>query len=197
MSHHLSTKEEIGLSSIADTYKVLIAGDEASGYSICAKLVDKDLPDPRSLAMQSLSKDWPPDEWTKFYSVSLSGKISTVELDLELHGPWVWELYNVMEPQDYFRRFDAAVVCANPKRADSLANVSTFVDSMRHHLDRRIPMFLVVDLSLKPSKNEIELVRQMGVELDMAFEQVSVSDGKNIESLFKTLANELNILSSS
>lgn len=176
---------------------MLIAGDEASGYSICAKLVDKDLPDPRSLAVQSLSKDWPPDEWTKFYSVSLSGRISTVELDLELHGPWVWELYNVMEPQDYFRRFDAAVVCANPKRADSLANVSTFVDSMRHHLNRKIPMFLVVDLSLKPSKDEIEIVRQMGVDLDMAFEQVSISDGKNIEGLFKTLANELNILSSS
>jgi hypothetical protein len=175
---------------------VLIAGDEASGYSICAKLVDKDLADPRNLALQSLSKDWPLDEWTKFYSVSLSGRISTVELDLELHGPWVWELYNVMEPEDYFKRFDAAVICANPKRPGSLADASTFVESMNRHIGRRIPMFLVVDLSLNPSKDEIELVREMAVQLDMAFEKVRVSDGDNIENLFKTLANELNILSS-
>ncbi|MFW9921100.1 MAG: hypothetical protein ACFFED_15975, partial [Candidatus Thorarchaeota archaeon] len=104
------------MSSVADTYKVLVAGDEETGYSLCLRLTDKDIVDPRVQAVESLSRDWPKDEWTKFYTVSLEGKISTVKLDLELHGPWVWELYNVMDPKDYFRRFDGAIICGNPKR---------------------------------------------------------------------------------
>lgn len=176
------------MSSIADTYKVLIAGDEATGFSLCVRLTDKDAADPRKQASESLSKDWPKDEWTKFYTISLEDKISTVELDLELHGPWVWELYNVMDPTDYFRRFDGAIICGDAHRPDSLGVVSSLIESIDNNIERKIPIVIVVDSTGDLSAKQIAPFQEVANNLDIAFTTVNVQDGSNIEELFKNLA---------
>ena len=74
------------MSSRPDTYRILVAGNEELGFSYCAKLLDRTLTDPRSVARESLGEIWPKDEWTKHTTVSKDGDITTLELNLELHG---------------------------------------------------------------------------------------------------------------
>ncbi|MFW9979990.1 MAG: hypothetical protein ACFFEJ_18050 [Candidatus Thorarchaeota archaeon] len=176
------------MSSVADTYKVLVAGDEETGYSLCLRLTDKDIVDPRVQAVESLSRDWPKDEWTKFYTVSLEGKISTVKLDLELHGPWVWELYNVMDPKDYFRRFDGAIICGNPKRPDSLGVISSLIESIESNIAAKIPIIIIVDSTNELKEKEIAPFEEVANSLNIAFVAVNIQNGKNIEDVFKNLA---------
>jgi len=179
------------MSSIRDKYKVLIAGDEETGFSICLRLTDKQIAEPRAQALESLTREWPKDEWTKFYTVSEDGVISTVELDLELHGPWVWELYNVMDPSDYFRRFDGAVICGNPKRPDSLGVISSLIESIESNIVTKIPIIIVVDSSTGLKSREIAPFEEIAKALDTAFTTVNVHDGSNIEMVFKNLARSI------
>ncbi|MFW9908030.1 MAG: hypothetical protein ACFFEF_05605 [Candidatus Thorarchaeota archaeon] len=176
------------MSSIRDTYKIIVAGDEESGYSFCTRLMDRQLPDPRKVALESLSKDWPKDEWVKFITLSSKGTVFTMELDLELHGPWIWELYNVMDPRDYFRRFAAAVICANPKRPESLIHIPSFIESMDTHIGKRIPMVLIIDSSQHISKNELKPVEEIALQMEIPFRKVSIETGDNLDNVLKELA---------
>ena len=63
------------MSSEFDTYKILIAGDQELGFSLCAKFIDRKLVDPRMLALESLAHEWPEDEWRKIVSVSFASNI--------------------------------------------------------------------------------------------------------------------------
>ncbi|MHA1908191.1 MAG: hypothetical protein ACW98Y_12910 [Candidatus Thorarchaeota archaeon] len=176
------------MSSIHDTYKVLVAGDEESGYTLCTRLIDKELPDPRTLAVESLSKDWPDDEWIKFVTLSSGGTMTTMELDLELHGPWIWELYNVMEPRDYFRRFAAAIITADPKKPDAMTHIPTLIESIDTHIGHRIPMIVLLDTSPKISRARIKSVRDMAKQLEIPFVKTEVETGVDLDDIIKDLA---------
>ncbi len=188
----LALKEEQIVSSISDAYKVLVAGDEEYGFAICTRLVDRELTDPRTLAVEALSKDWPDDEWTKFITLSSVGSMTTIELDLELHGPWVWELYNVMDPRDYFRRFAGAVIVANPRRPDAMAHIPTLVESIDNHIGHRIPMMMMVDTSPGLSGQEIISVEELANQLDILFAPTDISAESNLDEVFKELAFRIN-----
>lgn len=176
------------MSSIQDTYKVLVAGDEESGYILCNRIIDRELTDPRKIAIESLTKDWPEDEWTKFVSVSSHGKITTIELDLELHGPWVWELYNVMEPRDYFRRFEAAIITVDPNKPDAMTHIPTLIESIDTHIGQRIPMIILLDTSPGISRAREKAVRDMAKQLEIPFVKTDVSSGIDLDAIVKDLA---------
>ncbi|MHA2025777.1 MAG: hypothetical protein ACW98U_07730 [Candidatus Thorarchaeota archaeon] len=122
------------MSSRPEVHRILVAGDEELGFSLCAKLLDRNLTDPRTLARESLESEWPEDEWIKLVSVIDEGVVTTYELDLELHGPWVWELYSTLEPRDYFRRFSGVVLCADPFRETLPSELSNLMSSVELHV---------------------------------------------------------------
>jgi hypothetical protein len=180
------------VSSRPDTYRVLVAGDEEVGFSYCEKLLDKKLVDPREIAKKSLEKPWPKDEWVRHITVSKAGKITTLELDLELHGPWVWELYGTLEPRDYFRRFTGIVFCANPERENLPSEISNFLDSVSIHIGHPVPTIMIVDRSQKLVKGQTDALRAIAESLNIPIFFINLSTGENIEDSFRMLTNEIN-----
>ncbi|TFF96930.1 hypothetical protein EU546_00190 [Candidatus Thorarchaeota archaeon] len=185
------------LTSRLETYRIVVAGDEELGYSLCAKLLNRDLADPRSLAKESLSEPWPEDEWTKLVTFSQEGKFTTVELDLELHGPWVWELYETLQPKDYFSRFSGVVLCANPDREHLPAELSNLMDSVNLHVGRQLPTIMIVDRSRRLVKGQIANLRSVAESLEVPIFFVRLSTGENIVEAFKHLASEVYALDES
>jgi hypothetical protein len=179
------------VSSRPDTYRILVAGDEEVGFSYCEKLMDKKLADPREIAKKSLEKPWPKDEWTRHITVSREGRITTLELDLELHGPWVWELYSTLEPRDYFRRFTGIVFCADPERENLPSEISNFLDSVGIHIGHQLPTIMIVDRSKKLVKGQTDALREIAENLSIPISFVNLNTGENIEDSFRSLANEI------
>ncbi|MBA7584457.1 hypothetical protein ES708_26412 [subsurface metagenome] len=179
------------MSSRHDTYRILVAGDEELGFSFCVKLLDRTLADPRELAKKSLEKPWPEDEWTKHTTVSKDGDITTLELDLELHGPWVWELYNALEPKDYFRRFAGVILCADPTREHLPSQLSNLIDSVNIHVGHPIPAIIIVDRSRKLVKGQTDALRKIAEGLGIPIFFIRLNTGENIEKAFKSLADEI------
>ena len=179
------------MSSRPDTYRILVAGDEELGFSFCAKLLDRTLTDPRELAKKSLEKPWPEDEWTKHTTVSKDGDITTLELDLELHGAWVWELYNALEPKDYFRRFAGVILCANPTREHLPAELSNLIDSVNIHVGHPLPTIIIVDKSRKLVKGQTDALRQIAENLGHPLFFIRLNTGENMEKAIKSLADEI------
>lgn len=179
------------MSSRPDTYRILVAGDEELGFSYCAKLLDRTLTDPRGIAKKSLHEMWPKDEWTKHTTVSKGGAITTLEIDLELHGAWVWEIYNTLEPKDYFKRFSGMILCADPTREHLHAELSNFIDSVNIHIGYPIPTIIVVDRSKKLPKGQTDALRQMAEGLIIPIFFINLNTGEKIETAFKSIANEI------
>ncbi len=174
------------MSSIQDTYKVLVAGDVDSGFRLCRQLIDHEITNPKDYAVESLG--WTDDEWVKFVTISSEGSITTMELDLELHGPWVWELYSVMEPRDYFRRFEAAIITADPKKPDAMIHIPNLIDSVDTHIGHRIPMIILLDTSQEYSRARINSVRDMAMQLEIPFIKTDVHSGADLDAVIKDLA---------
>lgn len=191
LRHIIQGWEVTTLSSRPDVYRILVAGDEELGFSICAKLLDRNLTDPRTLAKESLEEPWPEDEWTKLISVSLDGIVTTFELDLELHGPWVWELYSTLEPRDYFRRFSGVVLCADPFRETLPSELSNLMNSIDIHVGHRLPVIMVVDRSKKLLKGQTAALREIAETLSVPIMFIRLNTGENIEKAFKNLTEEI------
>ena len=191
LRHIVQDWEDIDLSSRPEVHRILIAGDEELGYSLCAKLLDRNLTDPRTLAKESLEEPWPLDEWTKLMSISKEGIVTTYELDLELHGPWVWELYNTLEPRDYFRRFSGVVLCADPLRETLPSELSNLVSSVEIHVGHRLPTIMIVDKSKKLLKGQTASLREIAETLSVPIEFIRLNTGENIEKAFKRLTEEI------
>lgn len=147
--------------------------------------------DPRTLAKESLEEPWPEDEWTKLISVSQDGVITTFELNLELHGPWVWELYNTLEPRDYFRRFSGVVLCADPFRETLPSELSNLMNSVDIHVGHRLPVIMVVDRSKKLLKGQTAALREIAEKLSVPIMFIRLNTGENIEKAFKNLTEEI------
>ena len=179
------------MSSRPDTYRILVAGDEELGFSFCAKLLDRTLIDPRSIAKESLKEIWPKDEWVKHATVSKDGNITTLELDLELHGAWVWEIYSTLEPKDYFRRFAGVIMCADPTREHLPSELSNFIDSVNIHAGLPLPTIIVVDRSKKLVKGQTDALRQIAENLELPIFFIRLNTGENIEKAIKSLADEI------
>lgn len=172
-------------------YRILIAGDEELGYCLCAKSLDRDLVDPRKIAKESLEEEWPKDEWTKHVTVSHEGLIATLELNLELHGPWVWELYETLEPRDYFRRFAGVVLCADPTRETLPSELSNLMETVNLYVGHPLPTIMVVDRSQKMVKGQIASLREIAETLSVPIFFIRLNTGENIEKAFKSLASEI------
>jgi hypothetical protein len=179
------------VSSRPDTYRVLVAGDEELGFSFCEKLLDKKLVDPREVAKKSLERPWPKDEWIKHSTVMKGGMITTLELDLELHGAWVWELYNALEPRDYFRRFSGLVLCADATRVNLPTELSNFMDSVNIHVGKQLPTIMIVDRSKKLEKGQTSALRDIAETLSVPIFFINLNTGENIDLAFKKLADEI------
>jgi hypothetical protein len=143
------------------------------------------------MAKESLEEAWPEDEWTKLISVSQDGVVTTLELDLELHGPWVWELYNTLEPRDYFRRFSGVVLCADPFRETLPSELSNLMNSVDIHVGHRLPVIMVVDRSKKLLKGQTAALREIAETLSVPIMFVRLNTGENIEKAFKNLTEEI------
>ena len=179
------------MSSRPDTYRILVAGDEELGFSFCEKLLNKKLADPRELAKKSLERPWPKDEWVKHTTIMKDGVIFTLELDLELHGAWVWELYNALQPRDYFRRLTGIVLCADPARANLPSELSNFLDSVNIHVGHPLPTIMIVDRSSRLMKGQTEALREIAKTLSVPVFFIKLSTGENIDESFKSLAMEI------
>ncbi len=177
------------MSSRPDTYRILVAGDEELGFSFCARLLNRNLSDPRTIAQQSLEKPWPEDEWTKHATISKNGRITTFEFDLELHGPWCWELYNALEPRDYFRRFAGIIYCADPGRENLPSELSNFIESVGIHVGKKLPSIMIVDRSRKWQKGQMDALRELAEKLEMSVYFIRLDTSENIQEAFKDLAN--------
>ena len=154
-------------------------------------MLDRSLTNPRTLARESLEEPWPEDEWTKLISISKDGDITTFELDLELHGPWVWELYNTLEPRDYFRRFSGVVLCADPFRETLPSELSNLMNSVEIHVGHRLPTIMVVDRSKKLIKGQTAALREIAETLSVPIVFIRLNTGENIEKAFKSLTEEI------
>lgn len=179
------------LSSRPEVHRILVAGDEELGFSLCAKLLDRNLTDPRTLARESLESEWPKDEWIKLVSVLDEGVVTTYELDLELHGPWVWQLYDTLEPRDYFRRFSGIVLCADPFRETLPSELSNLMNSVEIHVGHRLPTIMIVDRSKKLLKGQTGALREMAETLGVPIIFIRLNTGENIEKAFKSLTEEI------
>ncbi|MHA3962834.1 MAG: hypothetical protein AM325_004765 [Candidatus Thorarchaeota archaeon SMTZ1-45] len=179
------------MSSRPDVYRILIAGDEELGFSLCAKALDRNLNDPRTVARESLEETWPEDEWTKLVTISKDGIITTYELDLELHGPWVWELYSTLEPRDYFRRFSGVILCANPFRETLPSELSNFMNSVKLHVGHPLPTIMIVDRSTKLLKGQTNALRGIAETLAVSIIFIRLNTGENIEKAFKSLTEQI------
>jgi hypothetical protein len=184
-------EEATALSSRQEVYRILIAGDEELGYSFCAKSLDRNLTDPRTLAKESLAEEWPKDEWIKHMTVSHEGLIATLELDLELHGPWVWELYETLEPRDYFRRFAGVILCADPKRETLPSELSNLMETVNLHVGHSLPTIMVVDRSQKLIKGQTASLREIAETLSVPIFFIRLNTGDNIEKAIKHLATQI------
>jgi hypothetical protein len=184
------------VSSRPQTYRIIVGGNEELGFGFCAKLLDRSLPDPKTAAKESLEDPWPEDEWTKLVTISVDEKITTLEIDMELHGPWVWELYSTLEPRDYFRRFDGVIYCADPSRSHLPAEISNFMESVSIHTGKQLPAMIIVDRSRRWEKGQVDALREMAESLDLPIEFIRLNTGENIESSFKALAKRVHARSS-
>jgi hypothetical protein len=179
------------LTSRPETYRIVVAGDEELGFGLCAKLLDKTIRDPRGIARESLMEPWPEDEWTKLLTISIQDRITTVELDLELHGPWVWELYETLDPKDYFSRFSGVVLCADPRREHLPAELANLMESVALHVGRQLPTIMVVDRSQKFVKGQTDALRSVAEALSVPIFFVRLSTGENVDEAFKSLAADV------
>jgi hypothetical protein len=179
------------VSSRQEVYRILIAGDEELGFSFCAKLLDRNLTDPRTVAKESLETEWPKDEWTKHITVSHYGLIATLELDLELHGPWVWELYETLEPRDYFRRFAGVVLCANPAHETLPSELSNLMEIINMHVGQPLPTVIVVDRSQKLVKGQTEALRKIAETLNVPIFLIRLSTGENMDKAIRDVATRI------
>jgi hypothetical protein len=179
------------MSSRREVYRILIAGDEELGFSFCAKSLDRDLTDPRTLAKESLETEWPKDEWIKHTTVSHEGLIATLELDLELHGPWVWELYETLEPRDYFRRFAGVILCADPTRETLPSELSNLIETVNLHVGKPLPTIMVVDKSKKLIKGQTAALREIAETLSVPIFFIRLNTGENIEKAIKHVATQI------
>ncbi|MFW9813255.1 MAG: hypothetical protein ACFFF9_12415 [Candidatus Thorarchaeota archaeon] len=153
--------------------------------------MDRDLTDPRTLAKESLEDEWPKDEWIKLESVMDEGIVTTYELDLELHGPWVWELYSTLEPRDYFRRFSGVVLCADPFRETLPSELSNLMRTIEIHVGHPLPTIMIVDKSKKLVKGQTAALREIAETLAVSIMFINLNTGKNIEKVFKSLTEEI------
>ena len=179
------------MSSRPEVYRILIAGDEELGYCFCAKALDRDLTDPRKLAKESLAVEWPKDEWIKHTTVSHEGLIATLELDLELHGPWVWELYETLEPRDYFRRFAGVILCADPTRETLPSELSNLMETVNLHVGHPLPTIMVVDRSQRLVRGQTAALREIAETLSVPIFFIRLNTGENIEKAIKHLATQI------
>ena len=179
------------MSSRPEVYRILIAGDEELGYCLCAKALDRNLTDPRTIARESLEEEWPKDEWTKHVTVSHEGLIATLELDLELHGPWVWELYETLEPRDYFRRFAGVVLCADPARETLPGELSNLMETINLHVGHSLPTIMVVDRSQQLVKGQTDALREIADTLSLPIFFIRLNTGENIEKALNSLATKI------
>ncbi|MFW9960398.1 MAG: hypothetical protein ACFFDV_05235 [Candidatus Thorarchaeota archaeon] len=179
------------MSSRPDTFRVLVAGDEELGFCFCEKLLDKKLADPREVAKKSLERPWPKDEWIKHSTIMRDGVITTLELDLELHGAWVWELYSALEPRDYFRRFSGIVLCADATRVNLPSELSNFMDSVNIHIGHRLPTIMIVDRSKRLAKGQTSALRDIANTLSVPIYFINLNTGENIDTAFKNLADKI------
>ncbi|MFW9835336.1 MAG: hypothetical protein ACFFEK_15150 [Candidatus Thorarchaeota archaeon] len=179
------------MSSRPEVYRILIAGDEELGYSFCVKALDRKLSDPRKMAKKSLASEWPEDEWIKHMTVSHEGLIATLELDLELHGPWVWELYETLEPRDYFRRFAGVILCADPTRETLPSELSNLMETINLHVGQPLPTIMIVDRSQKLLKGQTDALRNIAETLSIQIFFIRLNTGENIDKAIKSVATEI------
>jgi hypothetical protein len=172
-------------------YRILIAGDEELGYSFCVKALDRALADPRKIAKESLASEWPEDEWIKHMTVSYEGLIATLELDLELHGPWVWELYETLEPRDYFRRFGGVILCVDPTRENLPSELSNLMETISLHVGHPLPTIMIVDRSQKLVKGQADALRDIAETLSIPIFFIRLNTGENIDKAIKYVATEI------
>jgi len=97
-------------------------------------------------------------------------------------------LYSVMEPRDYFRRFEAAIITADPKKPDAMIHIPNLIDSVDTHIGHRIPMIILLDTSQEYSRARINSVRDMAMQLEIPFIKTDVHSGADLDAVIKDLA---------
>jgi len=130
--------------------RVTVAGDVWMGYRLCTSFTEGKVIEEKEPPLGYRIDGFPRDEWKKRIRIGSGDKAVPIDLMVELHGPWVWSLYNVMPPSDYFRRSHGLVVIADASREDSMRDAARFVMSADAFRGDLMPAVFVVDESHYP-----------------------------------------------
>ncbi|MEM2142898.1 MAG: hypothetical protein QXS20_03320 [Candidatus Thorarchaeota archaeon] len=175
------------VSSEYQTFRFVVAGDLEAGFVLCTRFVGAELAGPEAVR-ELLSRRWPMDEWSRLVTVMEGGRVTTVKADVELHGPWVWDLYSVMDPHDYFRRFDGAALCVSTDRPESFSEAVVFFEAFEQHTEQGTPSVLAVASQQALTGSVMAEIEKLSKQYGLQMIQVDLNSGKNVQSVFRTLA---------
>ncbi len=164
--------------------RVTVAGDVWMGYRLCTSFAESNVIHEKEPPDGYRINGFPRDEWKKRIRFGSGDNAVPVDLMVELHGPWVWSLYNVMPPSDYFRRSNGLVVIADASREDSMRDAARFVMSADAFRGDLMPAVFVVDEShypRPPADSPLEIAvgrRNVGVVV------VNLQNGQRVRDPF-------------
>lgn len=169
--------------------RVTVAGDVWMGYRLCMSFAEGSVIDEKEPPDGYRINGFPKDEWKKRVRFGSGDNAVPVDLMIELHGPWVWSLYNILPPSDYFQRFHGLVVIADASREDSMRDAARFVMSADAFRGELMPAVFVIDEShypLPPADSPLEIAvgrRNVGVVV------VNLQTGQRVRDPFTSITS--------
>jgi hypothetical protein len=102
----------------------------------------------------------PKDEWVIHLPVDTGNRVVNTELVLEIHGPFVWELYDIIPPREYFGRYAGIVMVGDIVQEDSLRDLARFIEVFDSYGTSATPAVLVYESSGDQRRGGLCLARQ-------------------------------------
>lgn len=169
-------------------FRVVVVGEPESCLRFCAlsaegKRVSDVNMEPKD-SLSGLSRD----EWVTHLSVETEPRVVTVELILEIHGPWVWELYGIISPHEYFGRYAGIVMVGDIAQADSLRELARFVEVFDSYGVAPKPAVLIYDSPSRQSRGELCLARQIFIPRFVRIARVDFRTGEGITRSLQWIA---------
>jgi len=145
----------------AARFRVVVVGEPDSCFRYCILSTEGRIVSGKNKQSENSVSGLPRDEWVAHLSVDVGTGAVTAELNLEIHGPWVWELYDIIPPREYFERYAGVIMVGDISRIDSLRDLARFIQVFDSYGAGIKPAVLVFDSSGHNARDELRPARQM------------------------------------
>lgn len=172
-------------------YRIVVAGDPWMAYRLCVCFAENRVIRAREMPPEYKASGLPKDEWIKTLLVDTQNQTVRVELVVELHGPWIWDLYNVVSPSDYFGRFAGVIMVVNLRTQGLVRDMARLVLSIDSFTQTRRPAVLVYDASQGYGSNDLSLAEEAFRPRAIGTSPVDFETCYGAEQSFKLLAVRL------